>query len=703
MRFKKLLLLLSILLLHKQVSSQSKSEMIEEAQHHFENKDYEKAYFLYDKLNAKSPKDLDFKFKLGICCLNFPEKKARAIEIFEDIKKNVKTYDAPFYLGKAYHLNYRFEEAIKEFEDFKLNNRNSTKVEKAQNEEATQLIKNCRAALILKEQPSLGKVENLGGNINSEAEEGVPVITADESFMVFTYKGKNSIGGKLNNRLEPDEAEGDYTEDIFVTFMQPDSSWGTPQSIASLNTKGNDAAISISPDGRYLFLFKSDEKNSGDIYMSVLTGTTFSTPEPLNQEINSDYWEGSCSMSADGQILYFSSERPGGYGGRDIWASIKINNDWGPAINLGPTINTDQDEDAPFIHPDGITLFFSSKGHNSIGGYDVFYSVFKEDKWTKVTNMGMPLNTTEDDRYYVINSRGDKGYFSSNRGNYGGKGKQDIYICKPGFAGDKPILALLKGTVYGDDKPVAATLEVTKNSEKKLIGPYFANEESGKYLMAVSPGSSYRIVVLAKGYEPLTEDIDVEHLDKYMEIKKDFYLYSGKPSTASTNTTSANTPSQTTASDPTKTTAVNINNQPDKPEKDNIANAPCSSSPLPDFNPIKGKSLNTPEVYKQLLDIAGDYCADGLVFKVQIGAYRMPQNFKYKHLSEFGKADVQNYPDGITRFTQQQFNTIKTAEKLRQKIIARGQTDAWIVAFVNGKRYTLEELIMLDFLGKSIN
>jgi len=679
------------------VKGQSKSDMIEEAQYYFENKNYEKAYYVYDKLNAKAPKDLDFKFKLGICCLNFPEKKARAIELFEDIRKVSKTYDAPFYLGKAYHLNYKFEEAIKEFEEFKLNNRNSTKIEKQQNEEANTLIKNSRAALIIKEQPSLGRVENLGGNINSEAEEGVPAITTDESFMVFTYRGKNSIGGKLNDRLESDEVGGDYTEDVFISFMQEDSSWSTPQGITSINTKANEAAISISPDGRYLFLFKSDEKNFGDIYLSVLNGTTFTTPEPLNQEVNSEYWEGSCSMSADGQILYFSSERPGGYGGRDIWASVKINNDWGPAINLGPKINTDQDEDGPFIHPDGITLFFSSKGHNSIGGYDVFYSVFKEDTWTEATNMGMPLNTTEDDRFYVINSRGDRGYFSSTRGGSGGQGKQDIYICKPGFAGDKPILALLKGVVYGDDKPIAATLEVTKNKEQKLIGPYFANDLTGKYLMAVSPGSSYRIVVMAKGFEPVTEDLDVEHLDKYMEIKKDFYLYSDKPAVV-TNTVTTTTPSIT----PTPTVGV-VNTETTATDPVIETTAPCGSSPLPDFSPIKGRSLNNPEVYNNLLDIAGDYCADGLNFKVQIGAYRQPQNFKYKHLTEFGKADVTNYPDGITRFTQKQFSTINEAEKFRRKVMAKGQNDAWIVAFVNGKRYTLEELIMLDFLGKAIN
>ncbi len=248
--------------------------------------------------------------------------------------------------------------------------------------------------------------------------------------------------------------------------------------------------------------------------MSVLTGTTFSKPEALNENINSDYWEGSCSISADGQVLYFASERPGGKGGRDIWASVKINGDWGPPVNLGSKINTEYDEDAPFIHPDGITLFFSSKGHQSIGGYDIMFSIMKENEWTTPKSMGIPLNTTEDDRYYVINSTGSKGYFSSNRTGSGGKGRQDIYTVEPGILGDKPVIALLKGVIYGNDKPIEANIEVMKNSENKLIGPYVSNNLTGKYLMAISPGSTYRIKVYAEGYEPLIEDFDVVKLDK---------------------------------------------------------------------------------------------------------------------------------------------------------------------------------------------
>jgi hypothetical protein len=713
---------LFLLLVSSGSYSQSNKELEEEAYFYFSNKDYQKAYNLYDKLYAKNPKDFDYKFKLGYCCLFYAEKKARAVEIFEDIKAKdaKKSKDIDYYLGKAYHVNYRFSDAIKTLEAYLAVVGSKVKdEEKLIVEDAKHIIKNCSHGIELIDKKVQADITNIGGPINTDEVEGVPVITADESIMIFTYAGKKSTGGKLNEDLKEDP-NGEFREDIFMAVKTMDSTWSEPTGITSLNTKGNDAAVAISPDGTTLFTFSSNN-DLGDLFMSNLIGTSWTSPEKLNKNINTEAWEGSCSMTADGRYLFFASERKGGLGGRDLYVSEKINNDWGPATNLGPKINTELDEDAPFIHPDGITLFFSSKGHTSIGGYDIMFSIKKDGEWLEPKNMGIPLNTTEDDRYYVINAKGDKGFFSSDRGGAGGKGKQDIYVVTPGILGEKPVIAMLKGTVYGNDVPMEGKIEVYKIATSALIGPYYSNQSSGKYLLALSPGYVYKIKCSAVGYESIEEELDIENLDKFLEIKKDFYLYA--PGYVPTNTnvplasmtstagvipsTTTATPTETTST-PTETTSTTVatttkSTEPTDPTT-NPTLQPCDpGAPKPDFTALKGKSLNNPAVYKQLLQISGNVCAGNMIFKVQIAAYRHPQNYKYEHLIEYGKPEIVDYPDGITRFTQMEFKTIRDAEVQRQKAIAKGQKDAWIVGFIDGKRYTLEELIMVDFFGKSVN
>ncbi|MCE3227831.1 MAG: outer membrane protein [Bacteroidetes bacterium] len=711
---KKSIFLTAVLLLcfafSSSLKAQSKAELEEQAYAALNDRDFATAYTLFDKLNSKYPKEFDYKFKLGLSCLNYPEKKARAIEVFMDVKKESKGPEGDYYLGKAYHVNYKFDDAIPLLESYVAARANTkNKEEKELVKDAEIILSNCKNGKLLVDTKVIADIKNIGPPVNTDEDEYVPAITTDESIIVFTYRGKKSIGGKLSTELKPDPIDGQYHEDVYISRKKADSTWTEPMSIGSVNGKGNDAAISISPDGQLLFIFASTDKNEGDILVSKLEGNEFSKPEPLNKNINTESWEGSCSISADGRTLYFASERPGGVGGRDIWMSEKdASGDWGPAKNLGPKVNTTTDDDAPFIHPDGITLFYSSKGHQSIGGYDIMFSVKRDNEWTEPKSMGLPLNTTEDDRYYVINSRGDKGFFSSNRAGSGGLGKQDIYMVTPGILGDKPVIALLKGVVYGDDKPVEAKIEVLKIVQKENIGPFYSNNTTGKYLMALSPGFVYRIKVVANGFDPIEEDLDIESLNKYMETNKDFYLYTpGRTGTTTATpttvaTTDTTTPTNTTTTTPTNT-SVAVNTNTPTETNTTVEGGPCVSMNLPEFGPLKGKSLNDLQVYSELLRIAGDYCAEGLVFKVQIAAYRKPENYKYGHLAQYGKPEVVDYPDGITRFTQKQFKTVKAAEVQRQKAIAKGQKDAWIVAFIGGKRYTLEELIMVDFLGKSIN
>ncbi len=721
-----LLTLLSVSSINAQEKIKTKAAEEIEAYTYLNSQDYTKAYYLFDKLNAKYPLEVDYAEKLGVCAIYFPEKKERAIEIFLELSKKFKTPYYDYSLGKAYQVNYRFEEATVVLESLIARLSESKKKEdKILVQDAQHGLQNCRNGKELINNKVFADIKNIGAPINSEAMEYVPVISTDESVMYFTYRGEKSVGGKQAFYEKP-EADGSdavdgffYAEDIYYSDKTGDS-YSAPKPIESINTKGFEAAIGMSPDGQTMFTFNSSGSDSGDIFMCKLKGDKWDPPVRLNSNINTDgYWEGSCSISADGKYLYFSSEKPGGLGGRDIYVSEMVNGDWGPGVNLGPKINTKLHDDAPFIHPDGITLFFSSEGHMSIGGYDIMFTIKKDNEWTEPKSMGIPLNTTEDDSYYVINANGDRGYFSSNRAGAGGLGDFDIYSVTPGVLGDKPIIALLKGVVYGDDKPIEAKIEVVKTAKNENVGPYYSNMMTGKYLMALSPGSQYHLKISAEGFQTVEEDLDLGSLTTYMEKNKDFNLYSAgmagkiKPKETLVDTTKKETVA--TITEPVKNETVTNTEKavepekvkevktPAKKEKETMAvDTPCIDM-LPDFGPFKGKSLRNEADYKQLLDVAGNYCGQNLLFKVQVGAYREPRNFRSDNIKNLGKIESESYPDGLTRFTQKQFKTLRDAERHRQKLIERGVKDAWIVVFSDGKRYTLEDFIMVDFLGKTVN
>jgi len=229
-----------------------------------------------------------------------------------------------------------------------------------------------------------------------------------------------------------DNYDHGYYEDIYIsTYDEKTNSWSPAEGIKGrMNTVFHDACMSISPDGNEIFVYKNvpNKTRSGDIYVSRKGPTgKWTKPQPLpNKTINTSYFESSACLSADGNILYFVSERKKGYGHGDIYMSKRITRkEWGVPINLGPQINTDKDEIGVFIHPDGKTLFFSSKGHNSIGGYDIFRSVNKDGKWSVPENLGYPINTTGDDAHFVMTTDNKTGYYASLRAD--GFGEKDIY------------------------------------------------------------------------------------------------------------------------------------------------------------------------------------------------------------------------------------------------------------------------------------
>ncbi|MEQ8324207.1 MAG: hypothetical protein RIC15_04505 [Vicingaceae bacterium] len=693
----------------------------------YEDQEYEKALRYFLQLHEIEPNNPYYNLVIGICYTYIPGAVDNSFPYLEKAKNLSPEFDqVDLYLGRAYYKNHDFQKAIEKLSELLAKEESDDDTES----EARQIITYSKNALeLVMDTAANSGVTNMGSIINSEDEEYVPIVTPDESKIIFTYRGKKSTGGKLNDKGEPDD-DGNYFEDIFISLKSPDDwmydedVWLEPTGIAALNTDKDDACIALTIDGQTLFLYMHTEENGGDIYASHLDGENWQSPEPLKGEVNTKYWEGSVTISSDGKVIYFSSDRPEGYGGRDIYRAEKLEDGtWGNVTNLGPTINTALNDDSPFLHLDRKTLYFSSEGHNSIGGYDVFYSVNEDGLWSVPTNMGAPVNTTEDDLFYVATADGKKGYYSSAHGK-GSQGRQDIYMVKPdiGRINLAPVAALIVGIVYADDVPTGSTINVNDLTKQETAGTFYSNSADGQYRIALLPGSKYQIEVEVPEYETHRDEIDLVTLKEYIEVSNNIYFYS-EEFADSNPVQESQTLEEAKIESELAIAAVPVVIPKGKEEKiaqaeipeakqDEVAVAVPVPVPTPkdspcdemvDLSAFIGKDLNKVANYNKLLSAIGEYCADELEFRVQIGAYRFPKNFKYPYLNKFGEADVQDYPDGITRFTMGTFNTLKNADDHRQDIIKAGQKDAWVIPFYDGRRIFMEDLISVNFYKQDIN
>ena len=473
----------------------------------------------------------------------------------------------------------------------------------------------------------------------------------------------------------------------------------------------------------------------------------------MSSAINSEYWEGNVSLSANERTLYFSSERLGGYGGRDIYISTKNEDDlWSKAVNLGPVINTPYDDESPFIHADDKMLYFSSQGHNSMGGFDIFVSRLQEDgSWSTPENIGYPISTTGDDKYYVVSADGERGYYSSAK--LGGYGQQDIYIVHPDPFSKEHILMLVKGVVTANDQPVGARINVTFGvNNTPFPGNYKSNSATGKYIAILQAGDSYKLTYNVIGFAPHIENIDAKDVRSYKEIIKNVRLYSDDYSpqiTIEGNVFYLDRPDEPvvgitvylTSSDGSVSRQMDTDNNgyfifkdlPDgkkytlfvnenaiikgkatspKGPKEGLAindvftaqdgtfKVKIAGFPLQYIIPFewgKESAANDPELYQKILRKYGNSSAKDLLFKVQIGAYSFPDNFNYKFFNPLGNISTQLFKDGITRFTIGRYRTLNEVENVKQQARKIGDRDAFIAIFYKGERKLLSKEIAKEF------
>ncbi|MTI22997.1 hypothetical protein E1176_18345 [Fulvivirga sp. RKSG066] len=509
-------LLTSLLFLSLQLHAQDADKLISDADKYFKIRNYSEALPLYLEAIEKGAKDPMTYYRVAVSYEQSFEidNKVKSIPYFEYAIENgqdglpKKVY---FDLANVYHLNEQIDEALTYYEKYKEAVGNDRRALGEVNR-ALQVAGNAR---MMMNSPRDIEIYNFGTVVNSQYTEYNPVVSADESVMAFTALRPNTGKTRSNE---------DFVEEVYISYNSS-GNWTQPQPIEIISDY-NVGTAGLSADGQRMMVFIGGAQGTGNLYSISKSGASWSKPTSLGNRINSRHLETTASLTPDGKTIYFASNRPDGYGGLDIYmAKMQENGEWGAPVNLGPEVNTKYNEDAPFIHPDQWTLFFTSDGHNTIGGRDIFVTRLFNEEWTTPENMGYPINTTANDNYFNLTADGRKGYFSSDR--KGGQGGQDIYsIEMPEEEANIP-LTMVKGRILDGEtmKALPTTIYVIdKESGQKLDFVYQPDPETGNYLIILPPAKNYDMIIESEGFLPYTLNINVPGQTYFYELYQEILL-----------------------------------------------------------------------------------------------------------------------------------------------------------------------------------
>jgi len=462
------------------------------------------AEILADRLLEITPQNPSYHYRKGFLMLKIRKDYEGAIPHFlqaiTDINQNFDMYshketssspDAYFHLATCYHLNEEIEKAEEYYGKFKEASRGKSELLPV-----TDLrLKQCEQAKIMMASPVNVYLKNIGPEINTNYPEYSPVVSLDGSALYFTSRRPWENGATENFR---DMAINQYPEDIYVSYLDFDSTWTEPVKLDFCKPRRNEASISMSSDERKIYLYE-DTTGNGDIFTTDFYHAKFQEIEQLDMKnVNSNDWETHCMMSHDKRRFFFVSDRSGGVGGRDIYVMERKNNGkWARPKNLGPGINTPNDEDSPFISVDNRTLYYSSNGEKSIGGFDIFKSEMQEDSiWVEGNNLGYPFNSTNDDIFYTTTVDGRRGYMTSYRKD--GKGEKDIYEIYNDYLGVRDV-AVLKGLIKTvDNKPIPEDFAINVklvcvDCDEPESRQVFPRLRDGVFMTGLLPCKTYRL------------------------------------------------------------------------------------------------------------------------------------------------------------------------------------------------------------------
>ncbi len=453
---------------------------------------YKEALSHFKKVLKKYP-DFSPALRSAGACYELAGEYEEAAIYYEKALRQSPNFSRALYFecGKILYQIGKYKDALKYFElyeslkqvspvNFAYNGLEERKIEARYYEQLEANLRSCRAATDSLQFLGISEVKNLGGAINSSADEYFPYLTNDGNTLFFTSR-------------KSDKAD----ENLFMT-SRPRGEWRSSQQVMDFNTGENEGMVTMVRDGRRIFFTacqREDVLGPCDIWEAVTDGNSFSEAFPIKGAANSDGWESQASISCDGNTLYFASSRPGGLGGTDIWKSVKGKDGiWGAPKNLGSNINTAGDEEAPFITNDGKVLYFSSTGHLGLGEQDLFVSrLGQHGTWDFARNLGKPVNSAYRELGVYLTPNGKTGYFASDRD--GGHGGMDIYQFElPEQLSSEPI-TYFEGYVRDSITQIPVPCTVMP----KGLSPIKTDAE-GRFFLCLKAGDTLQVEIRADDY-----------------------------------------------------------------------------------------------------------------------------------------------------------------------------------------------------------
>lgn len=466
----------------------------------FDEGNYFKSIELYGRLLSREPDQLEYNLNIGISYLRTHIDQRKALDYLTKAESQDKfPAEGYLHLAEAYTHHQRYDEALDYLRKYEAGG-NVGKKNKADFERRRA---NYIAAQELLKYPVEVSFKNLGPKLNSPYPDYHPFINKNEDILIFTSRRKTKPGAQP-------EFDGYFPSNIYMSTKEK-GEWTEAAKLSDrINTSYDEQAVGLTDSGDSLFFYVDHINSFGNIYLSINEKGVFGDPIPLRETVNTQYVESACSISRDGDVLIFSSDRPGGLGGLDIWMRRKLpTGEWAEPMNLGPEVNTPFDEDFPTLSGDGRTLYFSSNGHPGMGNFDLFFSSWdaRENTWSKPQNLGHPINTSGNEKSISFNDYGDRAYVTALRPD--GAGDLDIYELSYANTRESLPAIFLVSLPNVDIPDLESKPKITiKNEYDEAIGEYTANSITGSYVLALYPGK-YFLYLDMPGHKPYNEMIVV--------------------------------------------------------------------------------------------------------------------------------------------------------------------------------------------------